>query len=318
MSTLATLCVGLLLSAKPVGKAYRGPLDGVDVTHQSAGLIARFEGVDRPAAEAALEAVGLKQNARVAFIRTAYGTLAAVTLDAAPVKLGRFTDLALKLSKAPGVAETWAFVAPGARDDSLEGEAWFRFEAGQAKDSARLQYRDEEKYLALVRRGISATEFRAARWPTYPLSVLAKTLKLPGRACLDQPSQLQTVATVRWPDDAGENLSATSLELTGGMAAEIQQLALTQQRSASSVIAEALSLAREAGKLGRRPETAVASFDEGQPQADKAGRRTLLVYLPLDEVDAAQDAGGAEALSVSRVVQYAWRRAHPVADEPKH
>lgn len=305
--------LAVALSAKPVAREYKGPLDGVDVAQQSAGVLARFDAADRASAERALTAVSKGMAVRVAFIRSDAGPLAAVTIEAeGRLPFRHFTDLARRLSSENGVAETWAFVAPGPRDDSLEQEATFRFERGEPKEEARVQYRADPAYLELVRRKVSPTAFHAARWPSYPLSQLALTLKLPGRPCLDETWQLHTLATTRWPIDAGENLSVAWVDLPGGIATEIQQQALKEKRSPSALVAQTLVEARKAKQLAKQPEhEKFASYDEGQPDSEKHARRQLTLFLPQAELDAAEDSGAAEAISLSRVVQYAWRRAHP-------
>src|SRR5258705_5098986 len=100
----------LVLSAKPVAKVYRGPLDTFDVKQQSALVLARFEQADRAEAEGHIAEVSkallLTHSVRVSFIRTNAGALAALTLDAEGPHLafGRFTALALKLSSSKRVA----------------------------------------------------------------------------------------------------------------------------------------------------------------------------------------------------------------------
>lgn len=316
---LVALQLLLALGARPVAKPWQGPLDSVDVKAQSAGVLARFEAADRAAAEAALtevtRALGLADAVRVSFIRTDAGPLAAVVIEASAPKLafGRYTELARRLSLQAPVAEAWAFVAPGPRDDLLEQEAWFRFERGEPSGSARAQYREDATYLEHVRRKTPVSKFHAARWPDYPLSELAQRLSLPGRACLDATWQLQTLASLRWPIDAGENLGLAWVDLPGGVATEIQQLALKEKRSPSSVVAQTLKAAREAKTLALAPAPEThASYDEGQPDSEKQARRSMTLFLPSELLDAAEDSGGAEAISLSRVVQYAWRRAHPV------
>lgn len=317
MTASLLLTVGLALAAKPVAREYKGALDAVDVAQQSAGALVRFASADRAAAEAAVtrvsRALKVTDDVNVAFIRTDAGPLAALQLRVdGRLPFDRFTELARRLSAEPGVAAAWAFVAPGPRDDALEQEAVYRFERGEAVDEARLQYRADPVYLEHVRRKTSATAFHQARWPSYPLSQLALELKLPGRACLDEPWQLHTLSTVRWPIDAGENLSVVWVDLPGGIATEIQQHALKAQRSVSSVVAEALIDARKNKQLAKPPEHELfAKYDEGQPDSEKHARRSLTLFLPEAELDAAEDAGAAQAISLSRTVQYAWRRAHP-------
>ena len=97
------------------------------------------------------------------------------------------------------------------------------------------------------------------------------------------------------------------------MATEILQWALHEKKSASAVVAAALADARKASALGQAPDaTPAAKYDDGQPDADKHARRTLTVYLPAEELEPAEDAGAGQASSLSRVVQHAWRRAHPL------
>lgn len=313
------LALSLPLAAKPVATKYKGPLDSLDIREQSAGVLVHFTAPDRARAEGAVgslsRTMGLDEVIRVSFIKTSLGALAAIELDLTDGALpfARYTELARRLSSADGVESTWAFIAPGPRDETLEQEAVFQFQRGAPRSESRRLYRDDPAYVAYVRRGGSATAWHQARWPAYPLSKLAQQVGLPGRACLDSPWQLQTLAAQRWPEDAGENLALTQVDLPGGMAAEIQQAALKDKRSTSSLVAQALESARLAKELGDRPgHERYASYDEGQPDSDKHARRTLTLYLPEAEVDAAEDAGAAEALSLSRVVQYAWRRAHPV------
>jgi hypothetical protein len=310
---VATLCLG----AKPVAKSYQGPLDTVDVKDESAAVIARFSSPDRGVAEAALtdvsRALGLSHAVRVSFIRTGAGALAAIVIEPETQHLvfGRYSELARRLSQQPTVAEAWAFVAPAPRDEALEQEAWFHFEHGEPAGDARALYREDAKYLEHVRRKTPLSKFHAARWPDYPLSQLAQELQLPGRSCLDLPWQLQTLATLRWPIDAGDNLGLAWVDLPGGVATEIQQLALKEKRSPSSVVAEALARARTEKHLAESPEySAQAPYDEGQPDAEKQARRSLTLFLPAELLEAAEDSGAAEAISLSRVVQYAWRRAH--------
>lgn len=317
MTVSLLLSLSLVLAAKPIAREYKGPLDAVDVSQQSAGTLVRFDSTDRAGAEAAItrvaRAVKVTDALTVAFIRTDAGALAALQVQGdGRLPFDRFTELARRLSAEPGVAAAWAYLAPGPRDDSLEQEAVYRFERGAAVDEARLQYRADPVYLEHVRRKTSATAFHQARWPSYPLSRLALELKLPGRACLDEPWQLHTLATLRWPIDAGENLSVAWVDLPGGIATEIQQHALKEKRSPSSVVLEALVEARKAKQLAKQPEHELfAKYDEGQPDSEKHARRSVTLFLPEAELDAAEDSGAAEAISLSRTVQYAWRRAHP-------
>ena len=314
---MSTALLLVVLAAKPVAREYKGPLDGVDVSQQSAAVLARFKDADRAAAERAItsvtSALRLSDAVQVAFIRSDAGALAALKVEVdGKLPFGRLSELARRLSADAAVAEAWAYLAPGPRDDSLEQEATFRFERGAVVNEDRAQYRDEPAYLEHVRRKTSATAFHQSRWPSYPLSQLSLSLKLPGRSCLDEPWQLHTLASTRWPIDAGENLGVSWVDLPGGIATEIQQHALKEKRSPSSVVAEALREARRSKQLAKQPEhEQFAKYDEGQPDADKHARRTLTLFLPEESLDAAEDAGGAEALSLSRVVQYAWRRAHP-------
>ncbi|MBL8950675.1 MAG: hypothetical protein JNK82_07860 [Myxococcaceae bacterium] len=320
MSFAFAAALALSLAAKPVAKTYQGPLDGVDVREQSAGVLAHFGHPDRAGAEATLTALSreleLSDLIRVSFIRTSLGALAAIELDAPETRLtfGRITELARRLSAAHGVTSTWAFIAPGPRDASLEQEAFYRFERGAPAGHERFIYREDPQYIAHLRRQSSDTTWHKARWPTYPLSRLAQAVGLPGRGCLQDRWQLQVIAALRWPDDVGENLAYAQVDLPGGMAAEIQQAALKEKVSVSKLVTQAIEAAREKNELGDRPgHERHASYDEGQPDAEKHARRTLTLFLPEASLDAAEDAGGAEALSISRVVQYAWRRAHPVA-----
>jgi hypothetical protein len=169
----------------------------------------------------------------------------------------------------------------------------------------------------MVRRRMPRSAWRVSRWPNYPLSKLAASLGLPGRDCLDNPWQLETLATVPWPADAGENLSLVWVDLPGGMGAEIQQWGLRGKQSASAAVAQALEEARSAGELGDAPEsTTTAGYDDGRPGAQRHSRRTMTLYLPAEEVEAAQDAAAGQAQSLSRVVQHAWRRAHPLSPKP--
>jgi hypothetical protein len=315
---IVALITSLTSGAKPAAKSRSGPLDAVEVSEQSAGVVARFVSADRAVAEATLtdvsRALGLSHAVRVSFIRTGAGPLATVVIEPETQHLafGRYTELARQLSVQGAIAEAWAFIAPGPRDDSLEQEAWFRFERGESAGEARALYREDAKYVEHVRRKTPLSKFHTARWPDYPLSQLAVELQLPGRSCLDLPWQLQTLAAVRWPIDAGENLGLAWVDLPGGVATEIQQLALKEKRSPSSVVAEALGAARTSKQLAQPAEhEALAPYDEGQPDAEKQARRSLTLFLPADLLEAAEDSGGAEAVSLSRVVQYAWRRAHP-------
>ncbi len=246
-------------------------------------------------------------------MRTTEGTFAAVIIETDSLRFGRCTELARLQSKKDGVSETWAFVTPGPRDQALEGEATFAFVHGEPGVSQRLQYRDDPKYLELVRRKIPASTWRLARWPDYPISALALKLGLPGRSILDFPWELPTVATTPAPNDAGENLVLTFVELPGGMTTEIQQLALKQNVSVSKIVTDALKKEREAGTLATAPSVRAAPYDEGQPDAEKHARRELTLYLPAEEQEHAQDAGDGKSMSLSRVVQAAWRQAHPIA-----
>jgi hypothetical protein len=322
MTLSTTLALAVLLAAKPVAKTYRGPLDDFDVSQQSSGVIAKFEEPDKAKAQATLDSVAaalkLLGAVRVSFLRTTQGTFAAVILETPTLKFGRCTELARLLSKKDGVNEAWAYVTAGPRNQSLEGEATFAFVHGEAGVSQRLQYRDDPKYLELVRRKIPASTWRLARWPDYPISALTLKLGLPGRAVLDFPWELPTVATTPAPNDAGENLVLTSVELPGGMTTEIQQLALRDNVSMSKEVTDALKKARDAKTLTKLPTAGVAAYDEGQPDAEKHARRELTVYLPAEEQESAQDAGDGQSISLSRIVQYAWRQAHPIAPTPVH
>jgi hypothetical protein len=318
VSPTFAIAIALSLAAKPVAKTYRGPLDSVDVIEQSASVLAKFDGVDKEKAtqivDASARALGLLGAMRVSFIRTPKATLATFVIipEGGRLSFGRYSALAKDLSARVGVEKAWAVIAPGPRDVSLEGEAVFAFAHGQPGESNRLQYRDDAKYLEMVRRRSTGSAWRLSRWPAYPLSALAAELGLPGRSCLDQPWQQPTLATEHWPDDAGENLALAWVDLPGGMATEILQLGLREKKSASSEVADALAKAREAQVLGHSPDgVGAAPYDDGQPDSEKHARRTLTLYLPAQELEAADDAGAGEAESLSRVVQHAWRRAHP-------
>jgi hypothetical protein len=323
VSPALAIALALSVAAKPVAKTYRGPLDSVEVLEQSASVLARFDGLDKEKAtqvvDASARALSLTGAMRVSFIRTPKATLATFVLlsEIGRVTFGRYSALAKDLSARVGVEKTWAVLAPGPRDQTLEGEAVFAFAHGQPAESARLQYRDDATYLEMVRRRSTGSAWRLARWPSYPLSALTAELGLPGRACLDQPWQLPTLATEHWPDDAGENLALAWVDLPGGMATEIIQLGLHEKKSASAVVAAALKQSREAQLLGHSADgVGAAPYDEGQPDAEKHARRTLTLYLPAEELEAADDAGAGQAESLSRVVAHAWRRAHPFERSP--
>jgi hypothetical protein len=101
------------------------------------------------------------------------------------------------------------------------------------------------------------------------------------------------------------------VELPGGMAAEIVQWGLHEKKSPSAVVTEVLE-ARRAARLGHSYESATpAPYDDGQPDAEKHARRTLTLFIPETELQPAEDAAAGNAVSLSRVVQHAWRRAHP-------
>jgi hypothetical protein len=320
VSAVFPLAAALLLSAKPVAKTYRGPMDSVDAAEQSASVLAVFELADKAAAQqvidASARAQGVSAALHAAFIKTEKATLVAFTLSPQPGRLpfGRFTALAKDLSSRSGVSKAWAVLAPGPRDDTLEGEATFEFTHGAPTAAARLQYRDDPKYVDLVRRRVAVSQWRLARWPSYPASKLAEEVGLPGRSCLDQPWQLERLATEHWPQDNGENLEPVWLELPGGTATEILQTGLREKKSPSAAVTEALKKAREDGALGSDSEAlSSAVYDDGQPQAQKHARRTMVFFIPAAELEPAEDASEDKAQSLSRVVQLAWRRMHAAA-----
>ena len=316
VSSLLLLC----LAAKPVAPIQRGPLDALDVSADSTGVLVRFEGLTRAQAQQLFDEVGkqpaFKNKLTVSFFKTSRGPLAAVYLGAPVIRFATLRQLAQTLSTRIGVVETFVFLYPAPRDETLETEAWERFSRGESVEAERRAFRDDPYYLSFVREQVTEAEWRTHRWPSYPLAELAQRVQLPGREVLEISRGMLALSASAAPTDAGENLAEVTIYLPGGMAMEMQQLAAKEKQSVSKLVAAALEEARVAKRLNVAAEVGtLAPYDEGRPGADQMAQRMLQLWLPEATLSPAEESANADASSFSRVVQKAWRRAHPHVKE---
>ena len=115
----------------------------------------------------------------------------------------------------------------------------------------------------------------------------------------------------------GYNLVLFDVHLPDATVLEIRQRAEKQAASASKVVQDALVAAAEQQLLGEQvPTWGRAPWDEAMPRADKAPPRPLPLFLTRALFNKLDARAAEEAVSVSKLVEYAWRRAHPFV-EPK-
>ncbi len=282
------------------------PLEQVVVTQHSAGVLLRFEPeVDKGKAKTVLDAAPLP-GLEAVFLVTTSGRWVVLTTGER-VTVAQLVQAAQELSKGDGVSEADVWFHPGPREEDLELEATWRFERGAPVDAERLGFRDVPTYVQLARRKVEKSEWAAVRWPSHPLAKLAIRAGLPGRGALEVPGALADVALNPWPQDAGENLALVELGLPDGLMLELRAEAELKKSSLSKVVGDTVEAAL---KLGiKPPKEQLASFDDDV----KAPQRALHIYLSPANYWRVESAAERESVSVSKVVHYAWRQAHPYA-----
>lgn len=292
------------LAAKPVARPLRGSLDALVVTDDSTGVLVRFLSVSRAQAQAGLDAIAPPGGWRVGFLKTPQSSIAAIYLTAGEVTVARLRELAAACSQLKGAVAAYAFLHPAARNQDLEAEAVWTYEAGQLKKEQRLAWRDNEAWGQWARKRLQRAELDARKWPGWPLSELAVSLGIPGRDFLERPMALLELAAAGFPRDVGQNLVLTTVYVPEATLLEIRQLAETQHASESKVVqdtfaTEKLSLPVDAASR--------APWDD----ADKASMRELPLFLTRDVFNAVDTRAVEEVKTFSKVVEHAWRQAHP-------
>ena len=158
----------------------------------------------------------------------------------------------------------------------------------------------------------------AKKWPSWPLAELAITVGVPGRDFLERPSGLLDLARDGFPRDVGENLVLVRVQLPDATLLEIRQLAEKQQASTSKEIQAALDAAVAEQALGLQvPISQRAPWDLEMPQAEKAPLRPLDLFITRDIFDQLSALAEKDNVSLSVLVELAWRQAHPFIDPRK-
>lgn len=308
-------------AAKPVARPVRGSLDERLVTQDAAGVLVRFVGVSKAEAQTGLDGVAkqLPGALRIGFLKTQASSLAVIyVVGSAAVTMKRLKDLAAAASRLEGAKAAYAFLHPGPRDPELEIEAYWAFEGGKATAEQRLAFRDDDNFVQWARKRITTAQLDAKKWPTWPLSELTIALGLPGRDFLERPFGLLDLATYGFPRDVGENLVMTVVYLPDATVFEIRQLAEKQSASPSKVVQDTLVAVDTEQKLGAQvPTSGRAPWDEAMPQAEKSPPRELDLFLTRETFNKLNARSDDETLSLSKLVDYAWRQAHPFVDPKK-
>jgi|GEM_PF-2841444 len=321
------LCLTLLclpaLAAKPVAHTERGSLDGRVVSMDSFGVVVRFLGVSKAEAQTGLDAVA-KKHPRLAplsigFIRTQASSLAAISLlDVKPHTVAELKALAADCAQLKGVAAGYVYLYPGPNDETLETEAVWTYENGKAPREQRLAFRDDPTYVEWLRRRATTAELEAKKWPSWPLSQLVIATGLPGRHALEVPFELGDLAVDGFPRDVGENLVRVRLYLPDATLLEIRQQAEKLKVSPSKVVHDALSAAEAEQKLGAEvPTSGRAPWDEAMPQADKVVLKPLALFFTRAIYDVLDARTEGETVTLLKLVEDAWRHAHPHQSEKK-
>jgi hypothetical protein len=307
-------------SARPVARPERGSLDDRSVTNDSVGVLVRFLGVSKEEAQSGIDALEKQSRAklgtlRVGFVKTKAASLAVVySTSGLKLSLERFKELAASCSKLKGARAAYVFLHPGPLHQDLEVEGYWTYENGQLVSERRLSFRDDESYLQWVRKRLTTAELNVKKWASWPLSELTLAVGLPGRDFLERPYGVLELATSGFPRDVGENLVLTVVYLPEATLLEIRQLAEKENASPSKVVQDALVLADGEQKLGAQvPTSGRAPWDEEMPQAEKAVLRRLEVFLTSEVFDKLDARVVDETVTLSKIVEYAWRQAHPFA-----
>jgi hypothetical protein len=291
------------------------------VTDDSAGVLLHFRELGRAEAQAKLDALagqqGLEGQLRVGFVRTKLATLAALYLGGRePVTVKRLQQLALAASRLDGVAAAYAFLHPGPRNDQLELEAWWGYARGAPTGERRLAFRDDDGWVQWARRRLSFGELELRKWPLWPLSALAVTLGLPGRVFLERPRGMLDLATWPAPTDVGENLVLNLAFLPNRTVLEMRQLAEKSRASLSKVVQDALISSEAEANLGVSPaESLRAPWDLEMPEAEKAQYQEVQLYFAREVMNRLDAKIDEDAVNLSRLVDFAWRRAHPYVEK---
>lgn len=313
------LPVLVLLAARPVGTPVRGSLDALSVTHDSSGVLVRFLGVPKATAQEGLDGVARTwPGLRVGFVKTQASSVAAVYVTSGRLTVSGLKDVAAACSRLKGAQSAYAFLHPGPRNHELEAEAVWEYQGGALTKEKRIAWRDDETWMAWVRKRATTAELEAKKWPRWPLSELAVTLGLPGRDFLVRPLGVLELAADGFPRDVGENLVRVTVTLPDATLLEIRQLSETTGSSPSRVVHDALDRTDREQKLGAQVEAgARAPWEDEGPHADKSPPREVALFFTRALFDKLDAQAGGEAVSFSKVVEYAWRQAHPFVDPKK-
>ncbi len=312
----------LVLGARPVAAPLRGSLEQRVVTEDAVGVLVRFLGVTKSEAQDGLDAVVKAQagsgELQIGFVKTQASSLAVLYfVGQKQVTLARLRTLAAACSQIKGAKSAYLFLHPGPRNPELETEAVWTFEAGKPVVEKRIAFRDDDSYMQWVRRKISRSELDEKMWPTWPLSELSLALGLPGRDFLERPFGMLDLATYGFPRDVGENLVLVQVYLPDPTLLEIRQLAEKQSASPSKVVQDALMSVDKEQKLGAQvPTSGRAPWDEAMPQSEKLTPRAFELFLTRDLFNKLDARASDETVSLSKLVEYAWRQAHPFAKSP--
>lgn len=309
----------LLLAARPVAKPVRGSLDALQVKDDGAGVLVRFLGVSKSKAQEGLDRVAQSNpGLRIGFVRTQASSIAALYATQGSVTLQRLKDLAAACSRLDGATSAYVFLHPGPRNHELEAESYWEYVGGALKRENRIAWRDDETWMSWVRKRTTTAELEAKKWPGWPLSDLAVQLGIPGRDFLVRPQAMLELAEAPWPRDVGPNLVLTVVSLPDATVLEMRQLSETRNVSVSKVVHDALAKTDEEQKLGVQIESAGrAPWEDDGPHADKSPPREIELFLTralFDKLDAQAEA---ESSSFSKMVERAWRQAHPFVDPKK-
>lgn len=321
------LCLTLLclpaLAAKPVARIERGGLDGRVVSKDAFGVIVRFLNVSKADAQRQLDEAAAKHPRlaplSIGFIKTQASSLAAISmLNLRPTTVGELKALAADCAQLKGVAASYVFLYPGSNDETLETEAVWTFEPGKPVREQRFAFRDDPTYVEWVRRRASTAQLEAKKWQTWPLSQLVVATGLPGRQVLEVPFELNDLALSNFPRDVGENLVRVQLYLPDATLLEIRQEGEKRKCSTSKVVQDALTVAETEQKLGAEvPTSGRAPWDEAGAQADKAVLKPFDIYLTRPLYDVLDARSEDDTVTLLKLVEDAWRHAHPFASAKK-
>jgi hypothetical protein len=312
------LCLTSLV-AFAVARPMKVPLEKWGVERDSFGVVLTFApGTTRATAQQVVDALahggGFKAGQlQAVFFHTPQARAVGVLFSRPGFTVGKGLELARDASAENGVRDAYAFFHPGPTDEDVELEAWWRYQLGELKETRQQNFRDSTEYVTWVRRHGSEQALARAEL-AWPLTKLAHALGIPGRDALVQPWALLDWAEGGWPNDVGDDLVRLSVEVPGEMAMEMRQQAELGHVSPSKLVRDALNAASTDGHLGDPPSSDVlAPYDEGaKPSAKgKSAPREQVVFLDRDTFFAVQTAAESASESFGKLVEYAWRRAHP-------